>query len=556
MLNKFIHVAYKKKSTWDTTQKLFSRNPFLNLLELVITMISIFDLGGREKVKVLGSLPFYYMFLTPFSRLIFPSLTGLEKSLISILIKFDIGYVRISNELVLKHLKKLYLEQIEKSTKFSKSEWKYIARLAFQLDKDGLFIINALKNNCCKNLGSISAAEIWEATNVCSGVFHMNGFYKSGENIEIEGKMLADKVSARLPGHYLENVYFSAIGHISLLDYLFKGKILGKFGTYKDQLVYNESVISNQAFAQLFLPICDDLNIEVLRNHQTDAFEGDLETFIKPGGEYMTARRNYSDIQMNWESDAREPLIRLTAEIRTTGRKILEDAGLPDDAWFVGLHIRSANDLLRIGRNADFENYIEAIGEISKQGGWILRTGTEKPQNTLDLPKYIDTRILEIPKPKRDILHTYIWACSKFFIGNLSGGTNPPGAFGVPTLWTDIHPISGFRPPSRKDLMLPKTVNNLKTNLKLSLKECLSDEHRNSQSENPFKLLMNGYKLESSSSSDLRVAVAEMFIKLSSERNSLSKDAERVDNLYSKVDLAYGAEICESFLKRNQAFLK
>jgi putative glycosyltransferase (TIGR04372 family) len=145
----------------------------------------------------------------------------------------------------------------------------------------------------------------------------------------------------------------------------------------------------------------------------------------------------------------------------------------------------------------------------------------------------------------------------------LSGGTNPPGAFGVPTLWTDIHPISGFRPPSRKDLMIPKLIYNLRSKKYLTLKDCLSNEHRDSQSENPLKLLLNGYRLFASDSIDLRLAVRDMLTKLSSEEDSKSRPyyenenarSKEVDTLFSEVSLGYGSGLCESFLDRNPSYL-
>lgn len=173
------------------------------------------------------------------------------------------------------------------------------------------------------------------------------------------------------------------------------------------QLVYDKKSVSNQELARLFLPICKELKIDVLDNLPSEIPEGDLETYIKPGGEYATARRMYSDIQMQWASEKREPLIYLTDEIHTLGCNILEKNGLPKDTWFVGLHIRSAKDLLRVGRNADFENYVDAVAEISQHGGWTLRTGTEQSKKLFSLPNFIDTRALNLSKFEREVLHTY-----------------------------------------------------------------------------------------------------------------------------------------------------
>ena len=563
VLSRLISRTFIEKLSWESSQKLYSRNPLHNFSELVTMLLSIFDLSKREKLKILSSLPFYSILLIPISRIFFISLNKFEKNLLFILIRYDLGYVNFSNSSFTNCFNEMFLKIIQKPSNPSNSDWKYIARIAFQLDKEGSLAVQALKSVYDTNSKPISAAEIWKATTVCAGVFHMNGFFKSGEKIEKEGKKLADKVDSRSPGHYLENAYFTAVGHISLLDYLLKGRKLGKFDLCKEQLIYDKTKVSNQELARLFLPICKELKIDILENPRSEIQEGDLETYIKPDREYVTARRMYSDIQMQWESEKREPLIYLTDEFHTLGCKILEKSGLPKDAWFVGLHIRSAKDLLRIGRNADFENYVDAVAEISEHGGWTVRTGTEQPKKLFSLPNFIDTRALNLSKIEREVLHTYIWARSRFFMGNLSGGTNPPGTFGVPTLWTDIHPISGFRPPSRRDLLIPKMIHNVHMNRKLSLEECLSEEHRYSQSENPLKLLMNGYELLALSSSDLRFAVRDMLIKISLSQEyskqtfneNKNSRAKIVDTLFSKLDLAYGAELCESFLERNPSYL-
>ena len=111
--------------------------------------------------------------------------------------------------------------------------------------------------------------------------------------------------------------------------------------------------------------------------------------------------------------------------------------------------------------------------------------------------------------------------------------------------------------------MIPKKIYNFRSGTNLSLQECLSEEHRDSQSENPLKLLSNGYKLSASSPTDLRLAVCDMLIKLSLEKDSQLKPyyknenarSKIVDTIYSKVGLGYGSGLCESFLDRNPSYL-
>jgi hypothetical protein len=115
LLNKLIYIIYAEKINWDFNQKPFSRNPFLNLLEFFVILLSIFDLGRRERLKALSSFYFYFVFIMPFSRMFCVSLNRFEKGLLSVLIKFDIGYVNFSNRYFRDYLEMTFSELNNKS---------------------------------------------------------------------------------------------------------------------------------------------------------------------------------------------------------------------------------------------------------------------------------------------------------------------------------------------------------------------------------------------------------------------------------------------------------
>jgi putative glycosyltransferase (TIGR04372 family) len=236
---------------------------------------------------------------------------------------------------------------------------------------------------------------------------------------------------------------------------------------------------------------------------------------------------------------------------------------MPDDAWFVGLHLRSGGDITRAGRNASFKNYVSSIEMIQERGGWVIGLGQDYAENypTLRLKNFINSAGFGLSTLDLEVLNIFVWANSKFFIGSLSGGTNVPGMFGTPILWADIHPLAHFRPPASRDRILPRRVLHLETRKYLSFSEMVSESHQYCQSENPIKLIQNGYSLVHNDPKEICDAALEM-INLYSERETNRQHQQKFNELfvtaektYSRINLSPGAEFCKSFVLTNLDFL-
>src|SRR5262249_39987977 len=82
------------------------------------------------------------------------------------------------------------------------------------------------------------------------------------------------------------------------------------------------------------------------------------------------------NLALNAWGDA-PPLLELTSEQKEAGERVLERAGLPRGAWFVGLHVREGakGGKARSGPDADIASYTEAIRRIIARGGWVIRMG-------------------------------------------------------------------------------------------------------------------------------------------------------------------------------------
>ena len=483
-----------------------------------------------------------------------------KRRLVLIVIKYGIYYrFEQEGEVVYKVLR----EELNKIREIAKDDevfdFKYCSKVIYNLDKTSKTSIEFLRSLLDNPSQKYSRSEIWNLVTTIASAYHENGFYITGEAIEVEGRKLTYRVYENLGLDINESCYFTAIGHMALLDLLIKGKILAKIKTDHLSLYFNHYKVANLTYGKMMASLCEKNGIKVKFGIEISELENDLETYVSSKGTVVSARRNYSKIQEQWESKNLGPLLELPMSIESQARKILKSHGIVIDSGFVGMHLRSGSESARAGRNSNFKNYLLAISEISNHGGWVLKVGGSRVNSKLvGGAKFVDTSRLKLSKVELEVLHTFVWARSRFFIGNLSGGTNPAGTFGVPTLWSDVHPIAHFRPPSRMDIILPRRIVDLKKDRYLTLSETISLENSICQSENPFLCLLYGYQLIENSEIEIMDAVKEM-LNLTEEQNKLEIRPIAnpcVDKILAQNQLGYGASISRSFLARHTDYLE
>ncbi len=133
----------------------------------------------------------------------------------------------------------------------------------------------------------------------------------------------------------------------------------------------------------------------------------------------------------------RPPLLRLRDEDREFGRETLRALGLPDGAWYVGLHVREAGFYGEAAgeagehRNADIGSYMPAVGEITRRGGWTIRLGDRSMRPLPATPGLIDYARSPLKSPRMDV---FLLATSRMIIGTTSGLTTAAQVFGTPLL--------------------------------------------------------------------------------------------------------------------------
>jgi putative glycosyltransferase (TIGR04372 family) len=152
---------------------------------------------------------------------------------------------------------------------------------------------------------------------------------------------------------------------------------------------------------------------------------------------------------------------------------LLAQLGVPEDAWYVGLHVREAgfyaeaSSGISTHRNASIADYDRAINEITSRGGWVIRLGDSSMKPLAQRAQVVDYAISQQKSPSMDI---FLLATSRFVIGTTSGLTTACLSFGTPMvlvncisndwqLWTD------------QTDFIPKRLRELRTGRYLTIGE-------------------------------------------------------------------------------------
>ncbi len=375
--------------------------------------------------------------------------------------------------------------------------------------------------------------------NFITNPFFYYGAINEAEDLQKSLKLLYDKKLNKNPSLENEILHFTAIGHISLAFFLIqaiKAKLVDPTKT-PISLVYDPENISNREYANLVSELCPEFGIEIIHPSKLNdsKIESNLELWPSNSKKkYLHARHFYG--QAYNQLDRSENLFFLKPKKHhiEIANSILKEFSLDTKIWFVGMHLRYANDERGL-RNPSPHIFQKTIDYIKQKGGSTILVGS-KPNKIYDsLNSVIDTTKLNLTQYERECLGIYIWSRSKFFVGSLSGGTFPPTTFGVPTIWLDMYPTSCLRPPNKEDICLPKRVFYETENRYLSFEEANSERHYYSQSENAEVAKENGYRIESVSYDLVEEVLEEMISKIIFKKNSKTKISQNEN--FSKVQI-------------------
>jgi putative glycosyltransferase (TIGR04372 family) len=227
-------------------------------------------------------------------------------------------------------------------------------------------------------------------------------------------------------------------GHIGLLDIYMK---MAKLGMYPDAnyvLLAPEKKVANAEFLRYwdryFTIVRDGDLVDDLFPYQR--YIGDnFMAYPSTTGEAEPWTRAGARAQIAWAEKKRRPLLSLAPEDRELGRRKLAELGVPENAWYVGLHVREggyyceASTGISTHRNASIDEYAGAIDEITSRGGYVIRLGDKSMRPLSPRARVIDYAVSPQKSASMDI---FLLATSRFVIGTTSGLTTACLSFGRP----------------------------------------------------------------------------------------------------------------------------
>lgn len=399
-----------------------------------------------------------------------------------------------------------------------------------------------------KLISRLNKADFLTTKNLMLGALRRLGSYGEASLLSIRLKIELDLRENRLPGLYGESVYFSAMGHLCLLHYMLCAIEADICDASRIILIRGEYPVANVPFANWMERRARNLGVEVREFADYPVpTEPDLELWPQANG-YIDSHQNHGGaLRLSRNiNDLLDPQI---IEDISQGQKILGSNYLDIDGPLVGFHIRNNQQKSRSLRNSSPQKYAEAMERLAGEGYQVVVLGELAPREARALPASAVQVASIVEKADVARANVAVWFGCEFFVGNLSGGTNPAGVFGRPILWVDQYPLRQWRVAGQLDLFLPQLAFNLEQERYLCLRELLGEEHRLSQTEDPFLLALAGFSLRPVVAEEIVAAVEEMRVRSRTQRVGLSHQQELVASIYSKNGFEHGGNISQSFLE-------
>jgi len=160
-----------------------------------------------------------------------------------------------------------------------------------------------------------------------------------------------------------------------------------------------------------------------------------------------------------WEKQTETKLeISLTKKKLAIAQRQRAEMGLPDDAWFVCLHVREGgyyNDYETVERNGSIHGYIPAIEEITRRGGWVVRIGDSSMARLPAMPQVID---YPFTPQKSELMDLYLIQECRTYIGMQSGILDVAIMFQRPIVQTNMYSWFLGYPQKEHDIGILKHV--------------------------------------------------------------------------------------------------
>ncbi len=275
-----------------------------------------------------------------------------------------------------------------------------------------------------------------------------------------------------------------------------------------------------------------------------------------PDGRVLNRLPAYYIIQRQWETEGRPPLLGLGDTHRRRGRRTLAALGMPEDAWFVSLHVREAGYHLEAApwdhnalRNARIEDYFPAIEAVTARGGWVVRIGDASMSPLPPMERVIDYVHSGV---RADWMDVFLCAGCRFLVGTTSGPYAVAFVFGVPVVGTNWFPL-GYWPYSTRDIFVHKLLRRKGDgrflDIRRSVRPPLAGMHWPSYFE------ANGLEVVDNSADDITDAVVEMLDRFDGAVEYSAGDQRMQQEFKAMADFAdfgVNARVAAGFLRRHR----
>jgi putative glycosyltransferase (TIGR04372 family) len=256
--------------------------------------------------------------------------------------------------------------------------------------------------------------------------------------------------------------------------------------------------------------------------------------------------------QYDWGKQLATPVhVSLERKKRLIAERHRVQIGLPEDAWFVCLHVRESgfHKDQYVERNANILNYLDAIEEITSRGGWVVRMGDATMTKLPAMNRVIDYPFTEV---KSALMDVYLISQCSLYIGMISGIYDVARLFQRPMIMTNMTNWLVAYPQLRSDLGVMKHIFSKSKNRFLTVREWLAE---------PWDAVAHSHKLGDdyvfyeNTPDELRAVVAEFFDRGDNwEPTSLQRQfndlrAHRGRELLSET--IYSADDVQLYYRRN-----
>lgn len=248
------------------------------------------------------------------------------------------------------------------------------------------------------------------------------------------------RIDPRKPIRLLPYEWVTQFGHIGLFDSYIKMTELGMYPPANHVMLAPAKKVSNRDYLaywdRYFTIVRDPELVDDLFPYQR-MIGDNFMAYPGAGGTAEPWTRAAARAHIGWARQGRVPLLKVSDEDMVVGAKTLAALGVPEGAWYVGLHVREggyygeSSGGMSAHRNAAVEEYLPAIRAVTERGGYVIRLGDSSMDPLPDMEHVVDYAHRPEKSPGADI---FFCGTSRFVIGTTSGLTTACLSFGTPVV--------------------------------------------------------------------------------------------------------------------------